>query len=193
MFNGGLKKEFKESDIKRIRSLVRKDHTSKTKSQTGYKKSFSLRKEGDVWEESGKSWTIKNGIKQNITKLDKVKRQIRVPLSCPKCGKSLKHYLHKNCYKISGMCMNCYIDFESTLKQKGLYKEHTTMMKKGNLKYYIKGMESVLEDVKDLDNFDSYVTEQGDIEDWKVNKSAVKEKEIEKISEYLDLMKSMLD
>ena len=81
MFNGGLKKEFKESDIKRIRSLVRKDHTSKTKNQTGYKKSFSLRKEGDVWEESGKSWTIKNGIKQNITKLDKVKRQIREVLS----------------------------------------------------------------------------------------------------------------
>ena len=89
--------------------------------------------------------------------------------------------------------MDCYIDFEARLKQKGLFKEHTIMMKKGNLKYYIKGMESVLEDVKDADSFDSYVTEQGDIEDWKVNKAAVKEKEIEKISEYLDLMKSMLD
>ena len=188
-----LKKEFKQSDVQRARNLINKDFTKKTKFQVGYQKKFNHHEEGDIWEENGKSWTIKNGIKQNITKLDKVKRQIRVPLSCPKCGKSLKHYLHKNCYKISGMCMNCYIDFESTLKQKGLFKEHTAMMKKGNLKYYIKGMESVLEDVKDLDNFDSYVTEQGDIEDWKVNKSAVKEKEIEKISEYLDLMKSMLD
>tara|TARA_Y100001972_G_scaffold94109_1_gene115476 strand:- start:274 stop:855 length:582 start_codon:yes stop_codon:yes gene_type:complete len=193
MYNGGLKKEFKKSDVKRIRNLVRKDHTNKTKNQSGYKKSFILRKEGDIWEENGKNWTIKNGIKQNITKLDKVKKRIRIPLSCPKCDKALKHYLHINSYKISGMCMNCYIDFEAKLKQKGLYKEHTIMMKKGNLNYYIKGMESVLEEVKNADSYDSYVTEQGDIEDWKVNKSSVKRKEVEKITEYLDLMKSMLD
>ena len=193
MFNGELKKEFKKADVERIRNLVRKDVTSKTKLQSGYKKSKNFYSEGDIWEEAGKKWTIKNGIKQNVTKLDRVKKQIRVPLSCPKCGKPLKHYLHKNCYKISGMCLNCYVDFEAKLKQQGLFEKHALMLKKGNLKYYIKGMESILNDVKEGENFDSYVTEAGDIEDWKGNTTALKDKQVEKITEYLDTMKSMLD
>ena len=63
-----LKKEFKQSDVQRVRNIVNKDFTAKTKSQTGYQKKFTRHTEGDVWEENGKSWTIKNGIKQNITK-----------------------------------------------------------------------------------------------------------------------------
>ena len=33
-----LKKDFKESDVQRVRNLVNKDFTSGTKLQTGYKK-----------------------------------------------------------------------------------------------------------------------------------------------------------
>ena len=32
-----LKKEFKKSDVQRVRNLVNKDFTSKTKQQAGYK------------------------------------------------------------------------------------------------------------------------------------------------------------
>ena len=35
-----LKKEFKKSDVERIRNLVKKDYSGSTKSQSGYKKSF---------------------------------------------------------------------------------------------------------------------------------------------------------
>ena len=91
------------------------------------------------------------------------------------------------------MCMDCYIDFEASLKQKGLFKEQTIMMKKGNLKYYIKGMESVLVDVRDVDNFDSYVTEQGDVESWKGNISGKKAEVTEKFKEYITYLKSKLD
>ena len=35
-----LKKEFKESDVKRVRNLVNKDFTSGTKIQSGYKKIY---------------------------------------------------------------------------------------------------------------------------------------------------------
>ena len=69
-----LKKEFKKSDVERVRNLVNKDYTSKTKAQSGYKKISKRYKEGDVWEDGGKQWTIKNGIKQNITKLDSAKK-----------------------------------------------------------------------------------------------------------------------
>ena len=39
MRDNTLKKEFKRSDVDRIRNIVNKDFTSKTKSQSGYKKS----------------------------------------------------------------------------------------------------------------------------------------------------------
>ena len=79
-----LKKEFKESDVQRVRNIVNKDFNSKTKNQTGYQKKYLTHSEGDIWEESGKTWTIKNGLKQNITKLDNFKKSIRIPLACPK-------------------------------------------------------------------------------------------------------------
>ena len=74
-----LKKEFKQSDVQRVRNLVNKDFTSKTKIQSGYAKTSKRYKEGDIWEEQGKKWTIKNGIKQNVTKLDKAKKAVRIP------------------------------------------------------------------------------------------------------------------
>ena len=71
-----LKKDFKESDVQRIRNIVNKDFTSGTKIQSGYRKSSKKHKEGDIWEEGGKQWTIIDGIKQNITKLDAAKKNM---------------------------------------------------------------------------------------------------------------------
>jgi hypothetical protein len=31
-------------------------------------------KEGDIWEQGGRTWTIRDGIKENVTKLDKLKK-----------------------------------------------------------------------------------------------------------------------
>ena len=71
-----LKKEFKQEDVQRARNLINKKFGDKTKIQSGYQKAFVKHNEGDIWEESGKTWTIKNGIKQNVTKLDSVKDKI---------------------------------------------------------------------------------------------------------------------
>ena len=71
-----LKKEFKERDVQRVRNLVSKDYTAKTRSGIGYEKEVKRHKEGDIWEEVGKQWTIVNGIKQNVTKLDAAKKAV---------------------------------------------------------------------------------------------------------------------
>ena len=136
-----LKKEFKQSDVQRVRNLVNKEYTSKTKSQTGYKKSSKRYKEGDIWEENGKQWTIKNGIKQNITKLDSDKKAIRIPLACPKCGGSMKHWLAKKMYKIHGFCFDCTIDMEAELRKAGLYDQYEQRMMQGNMKAFAKDIE----------------------------------------------------
>lgn len=192
MHKGGLKKEFKESDIQRIRNLVRKDVTKKTKSQTGYKKNTGTYSEGDVWKENGREWTIKNGIKQNVTKLDNIKRSIRIPLCCPKCKGPMKSDLHKQIYKIHKMCLNCFMDYEDTLRKNGLLKNKLKNLRQANLQYFINEVE---QSINFLDDgiIEDFVTEQGDVEHWKVNKKQINKRELEKITEYLDHLKSMLD
>src|SRR6056300_878206 len=142
-----LKKEFKESDVQRVRNLVNKDFTAKTKVQTGYQKSYKVYSEGDIWEENGKQWTIKNGIKQNITKLDAAKKAIRIPLRCPKCGGPMKHHLAKKMYKIHGFCFDpCTVEMEADLRKVGLYEAYEKKMMQGNIKAFASDIEQWVDD-----------------------------------------------
>lgn len=186
-----LKKEFKKSDVKRVRNLVKKDFTAKTKTQLGYRKSSEHHTEGDIWEENGKTWTIKNGLKQNITKLDAAKKATQVPLACPKCKGSMSYFLSKKIYKINKMCFDCFVDYEAELKKNGVYEEYLMHARKGNLKFFIQELEQKFEEALDTD--DTFVTEQGDIESWKANNSKVKEQMTEKFQEYITYLKSKLD
>ena len=160
-----LKKEFRHSDVQRVRNLVNKDFTSGTKQQTGYKKAFEFHKEGDIWEEGGKQWTIKSGIKQNITKLDKFKKEATVPLRCPKCGGPMKHWLAKKMYKIHGFCFDpCTVEMEADLRKAGLFEQYEKRMMSGNMKAFADDIEAwVTETISTSDNF---VTEDGTIENW---------------------------
>ena len=83
----GLKKEFQEKDVERLRNLITGKYGEKTHSSVGFTKADQIYNEGDIWEENGRTWTIKEGIKQNITKLDKAKKAHIMPLLCPNCGK----------------------------------------------------------------------------------------------------------
>lgn len=182
-----LKKEFKESDIQRVRNLVNKDFTAKTKSQTGYQKAYKSRKEGDIWEEYDKTWTIKNGIKQNITKLDAAKKAVRVPLTCPKCGGPMKHHLAKKMYKIHGFCFDpCTVEMEADLRKAGLYQAYQKKMMQGNIKAFASDIEQWVDDFVSAEM--SFVTEAGDIEDWNSN-SNVKKRVLDNLKLYLNHLK----
>ena len=187
-----LKKEFKKSDVQRVRNLVNKDFLSKTKSQTGYSKSFKRYKEGDIWEESGKKWTIKNGLKQNITKLDSAKKAFKVPLCCPKCGGSMKHHLNKKMYKIHGFCYDpCLIEHERVLKDTGLYEQYEKRLMQGNMKAFAKDVEEWVQDL--INTSTNYVTEDGTVEYWKGNKSNSDKKLLSNLKTYLNHLNSHID
>jgi hypothetical protein len=163
-----LKKDFSARDVSRIRNLVKKDYTSSTRIGSGYDKSISVKSEGDVWEEDGKTWTIKNGLKQSITKLDSAKKALQMPLSCPKCGGPLKHHLAKKMYKIHGFCFDpCTVEYEAGLRKLGLYEQYEKSIIQGNLKAFVSDIESWMIDQTTTSN--AFVTEQGDVEDWKSN------------------------
>ena len=153
-----LKKEFKQSDVQRVRNLVNKDYTASTKSQTGYQKAYQRHGEGDIWEESGKTWTIKNGLKQNITKLDAAKKAVRIPLTCPKCGGPMKHSLAKKMYNIHGFCFDpCTVNMEADLRKAGLYEAYEKKMMQGNIKAFASDIETWALDMVNTE--DTFVTE----------------------------------
>jgi hypothetical protein len=79
------------------------------------------RNEGDVWEEAdGRQWTIKNGIRQNVTKLDGAK----TPWWCPKCSKPMNHRFDIKFWRIRGHCMDCNIKLETEIRRQGKWKEY---------------------------------------------------------------------
>lgn len=184
-----LKKEFKESDVQRVRNLVNKDYTAKTKTQTGYQKAYVARNEGDIWEESGKTWTIKNGLRQNITRLDAAKKALKIPFTCPKCGGPMKHHLAKKMYKIHGFCFDpCTVEYETTLKKAGLYEQYEKQMVSGNIRGFITDMENWV--LESLEENITMVTEQGDVEDWKGMDKGFKQKILKDLKGYTDLLRS---
>ena len=64
-----LRKEFSKKDVQRVRNLVQGKSSERTTEGIGYSKKEIFYKEGDIWEEKNRKWTIKDGIKQSLKKL----------------------------------------------------------------------------------------------------------------------------
>jgi hypothetical protein len=186
-----LKREFKTRDVQRMRNIITKKSGDKTGVQVGYTADYVERKEGDVWEERGKKWTIKNGIKQTVTRFDAIKKQIFTPISCPNCNKPMtKGHFDKYMFKIHQKCSDCVIDYETKLKVKGEYKEYEQNMIKQGVAYHIKEMENVLLELLMNQSGESYVTEAGDIEEWKGK--SLDNQFVKDIQEYIQKLKDAI-
>ena len=136
MSDNMLKREFKTRDVQRMRNILTKDYGAKTGVQIGYNKGYVERKEGDVWQENNKTWTIKNGIKMTVTKLDNVKKALQMPLTCPNCNQPMnKGRLDKLMYSIHKQCSDCVIKYETKLKIEGKFEEYQKTINNLKLKY----------------------------------------------------------
>jgi hypothetical protein len=160
-----LKKEFKRKDVQRARNLIMGNTGASTGTQIGYKKEIKEYKEGDIWTEGRKTWTIKNGIKQTVSKLDKLKKEVFMPLSCPCCGKIMKKRLDKPNYRIHKKCFDCVIEFEHNLKINGEYDNYKKNLVSKNSIDIVNEMESYLLEAINSSN-SSFVSEDGVIEKW---------------------------
>jgi len=100
------------------------------------------RKEGDVWEDvNGKKWTIKNGIRQTVTKLDDAK----TPFWCPKCSKPMNHRFDIKFWRIRGHCMDCNVKHETELRRQGKWEEYE---RKVMLRNYIAAAKDRLQELQ---------------------------------------------
>ncbi len=160
-----LKKEFKEKDVQRLRNIVTKKYGDSTGIQIGYEKKEQEYSEGDVWEDNGRTWTIKDGIKQTVTKLDSIKKAARMPFLCPCCSSPMKNTLDKKMYPLRKMCFDCVVKLETRLKAEGKYEEYSKNLVTKNILTHIEEAEQFIEEYAESMN-NTYVTEQGDIEDW---------------------------
>ena len=161
-----LKKEFKRKDVDRARNLLMGKSGASSETQVGYKKKRVDYKEGDVWVENKKTWTIKDGIKQTISKMDKIKKEIFMPLCCPKCSKVMKKRLDKPNYKVHKMCFDCVIDYEHKLRIRGEYDDYIKQLKLKNHLTQVNEMENIFLELANQSS-EGFVSEHGEIERWK--------------------------
>jgi hypothetical protein len=169
-----LKKEFSKRDVSRLRNIISGNSGERTQIQSGYDKEQQYYKEGDIWEERGKTWTIKNGIKQTITKLDEIKKIISFPLCCPNCKNPMKpHEVNKKMYSIHKMCLDCVIEMESRIKQLGKWEAYEKGLLNQNKNASLEDVEKAIDYWFNMED-ESFVSENGEVESWKGgNKSQV--------------------
>lgn len=174
MSDNRLKKEFTKRDVTRLRNLYSGKYGDATMTQVGYQKKEVEHVEGDVWEEDGKKWTIKGGIKQTYTQLDGIKKLVSTPMLCPSCGNRMKDRLDKQMYQTQGKCFSCVQSFETQLKIDGKYDAYAKDIMYRNASTFVEEAREYIEEIEKQTH--SYYTETGQKEDWSgpdVNKQAV--------------------
>ena len=160
-----LKKGFNPRDVQRMRNIITGDTGAKTQIQAGWETHRHGHFEGDIWEENGKKWTIKSGIKQTITKLDEIKRLVILPFACPNCRQAMKvDEYNKKMWSIHGKCFDCVVKMETEIKRQGKWDEYCSSIMNNSKNAELNYLEQALEDW--VDESETFVSEQGEVEKW---------------------------
>jgi len=187
MSDNVLRKDFKKADVQRLRNIMTGKQDEKTTTGIGYSKQQEFHAEGDIWELDGRQWTIKNGIKQNITKLDKAKKEVTLPLFCPCCSNLMKNKNDKLFYIQYKRCFNCQIEFETDIRKMGLWEEYEKNIINSDLDNLIKDYDIWMDEIINGSN-ESFITEAGDIEKWV---GSTKKKLLENKEETIKYLKNL--
>ena len=162
-----LKKQFQEKDVQRLRNLVQGKHADKSQVSIGYSKGQEgPHVEGDIWTEADKTWTIKDGIKQNVTKLDSAREAVNFPIFCPSCKKPMKPHLDKKWYNMYKRCYNCQVDFEFEIRKQGLWEEYEKLIFNSDIDGMIEQFSMWINEEIDNESNQGFITEAGDVEKW---------------------------
>jgi phage FluMu protein Com len=180
-----LRKEFNPKDVERARNLIKGKGGDNTQILVGYNKNEIIREEGEIWEEDGRTWVIKNGIKQNIPKL---KSLGVTPLFCPECNKIMKK-VDKKFYQQHKRCLNCQTVFETNLKSKGEWNLYKNKIINDDIDNLIKEYSIWVDEELKKTNSSSYITEGGEQENWVGNIKHKLLKDKEETIKYLNSLK----
>jgi hypothetical protein len=165
MSDNVLKKEFQKRDVERLRNLVKGKYGEKTTIGIGYNGEVQEdHKEGDIWEQGGKTWTIRDGIKENVTKLDKFKKA-SVPLFCPKCKQVMDKQLDSFYFKSYGECLDCRAATETRMKIDGTWNDYINQTFNQEIDQQIQEYKDYFESLFS-ESKEGYVSENGEVQKW---------------------------
>ena len=94
-------------------------------------------------------------------------------------------------YKIHGFCFDCTINYEAELRKAGLFEKYEKSMIQGNMRAFSKDLSEWVDMY--VQSTQTFVTEQGVIEDWKGNDKAQNDKVLNNLKEYLAIIDDHLD
>lgn len=172
----------------RINDIINRNETSV--SVGGFHQTEPDHVEGDVWTDlNDRTWTIKNGIKQRVTKLDGAK----TPWFCPVCNKTMNHRLDTKFWRMTGKCMDCVIKEETEIRRQGRWKEYEQSKIKANYIDYLKDKIQELTDIHDTITSPEHILADDHqilmIEKWNVDIDSIKndlKKDIRLLKETLE-------
>ena len=141
--------------------------------------------EGSIWEEGGKKWTIKNGIRKTVSRYSEIRNICMLPYVCPRCGNALHdNDYNRKVYSILGICYDCFLLEETNHIINKTHDENQKEIIHKNKVSWFNQVESELKDYLDNIDSDQFITEDGQIEDWsKQNSDQLKQAVTDKLME----------
>ena len=135
------------SNIEKIKKMAKGIYNRPI--QVGYEsKTVNQRKEGEEWTDArGRSWTIKDGKRKQITKVPP-----RGFDKCNDCEKLILKTIDRHTYNRFQRCKYCQIDFECNLKEKGEWENWVKEMEKQRWEAVLAEYESEMELINKADS-----------------------------------------
>ena len=122
----------------------------------------------------------KGDIKSELTD---IMSEVRMPLFCPKCKKTMKKKLDDKFWRLFEHCWDCQLDFEHKLRLEGKYDEWAISRAKNNQKAWVDDMIQGVEQWRDERPVDQVYNVGIKDPEVKIEKAQVNEKAINKLAD----------
>ena len=138
----------------------------------------------DVEKRSMVGYTPKEKEKGDIkSELTEIMSEVRMPLFCPECSKSMKKKLDDKFWKLFGHCWDCQLDFEHKLRLEDKYDEWATNRAKNNQKAWVEDMIQGIESWRTERPVDQIYDVGIKNPEVKIEKAQVNEKALNKLAD----------
>jgi len=122
----------------------------------------------------------KGDVKSELTD---IMSEVRMPLFCPKCKKTMKKKLDDKFWRLFEHCWDCQLDFEHKLRLEGKYDEWATNRAKNNQKAWVDDMIQGVEQWRDERPVDQVYNVGIKDPEVKIEKAKVNEKALNKLAD----------
>lgn len=163
----------KIDSIEDVKKLLNNQHESQNQIQVGYGGETTdrpIRKVGDKWTDSdGNEWEQKEGYSMKLGKewQQELHQYLNSFPKCPKetCTCAMPKRMDEKMKMIHGMCFDCVIDMEAVIKKEGRWEEYTNGILNSNKNATLEDIEKAI-DSWFVEKADSFVSENGEVENW---------------------------